>query len=157
MRRRNVIAALVLIALSIGYGVLTAYLPERSLPNTPGPPFFPWINTVILMALSLGLLASGLFGADAAVAGADRTARLRGGAVLALFFGYLLVLPGLGFVLATIPFFALLMTLFGERRPLPVAAGAVGITVILYILFRHGFGVFLPSGVLADLFGGVLA
>jgi putative tricarboxylic transport membrane protein len=151
MRRRNVIAAIVLIALSVGYGVLTAYLPERSLPNTPGPPFFPWINTVILMTLSLALLASGLFGGDARVATTDRGARLRGAAVLGSFFGYLLVLPGLGFVLATIPFFALMMALFGERRPLPVAAGAIGITLVLYILFRYGFSVFLPSGLLGGL------
>ena len=60
MRRRNIIAAAVLIALSIGYGILTAHLPERSLPHTPGPPFFPWIATAVLLALSLCLLAGGM-------------------------------------------------------------------------------------------------
>jgi hypothetical protein len=158
MRRRNLIAAAVLIAVSVGYGILTSQLPTRSLPYTPGPPFFPWIATALLLALSLGLLAQGLFGAvDGAVVAADAAARRRAGAALAVLLGYLVVLPGLGFVLATIPFFALQMLLFGERRPLPVAAGAVGVTLGLYILFRHGFGVFLPRGMLPGLLGGIVA
>lgn len=158
MRRRNLIAAAVLIALSIAYGILTSQLPVRSLPNTPGPHFFPWINTAILVVLSLSLLASGVFGRDEAVPRTtSREARLRALALIGVIAGYLLILPGLGFVLATIPFFALMMMLFGERRPLPVAAGAIGITVTLFVVFRHGFGVFLPRGVLAGLFGGLLA
>lgn len=152
MRRRNIIAAAVLIAFSIGYGILTSQLPERSLPNTPGPPFFPWIATAILLALSLGLLASSVFGRDRAVLpAAPAAARLRALALLGGLVGYLVILPGLGFLLATIPFFALLMLLFGERRPLPVATGSVGVTIALYVLFRHGFGVFLPRGVIEGL------
>ena len=152
MRRRNIIAAAVLIAFSIGYGILTAQLPERSLPHTPGPPFFPWIATAVLLALSLSLLASGLFGRDEEVPpAAPAAARSRALALLGVLVGYLVVLPGLGFLLATIPFFALLMALFGEKRPLPLAAGAVGVTLGLYLLFRHGFGVFLPRGVIEGL------
>jgi hypothetical protein len=136
--------------------MLTSQLPVRSLPDTPGPPFFPWLNTAILLALSLGLLAQCVFGAgDAAPVSADIAARRRGGLLLGAFVAYLLVLPGLGFVVATIPFFAALMILFGERRPVAVSAGAVAMTLFLYVLFRHGFGVFLPRGVLAGLLGGL--
>ena len=103
MRRRNITAALVLLAIGAGYGLLTSQLPTRSLPDTPGPPFFPWINTTVILVLS------------------------------------------------TIPFFAALMVLFGEARPLRVSTGSILSTAFLYLLFRHGFGVFLPTGLLKGL------
>ena len=121
MRRRNIIAAVVLLVVTLGYGALTTQLPVRSLPDTPGPPFFPWINTIILLALSLGLLVQGLMarptGAIEAVATPDNVAtRRRTIWALGAFVVYLVILPGLGFLLATTPFFAALMVLFGERR-----------------------------------------
>lgn len=150
MRRRNIIAALVLLALGVGYGILTSQLPTRSLPDTPGPPFFPWINTIVILALSATLLVQGLVGADGPVPAA---AAGRGRAVWALgvFIVYLLILPGFGFILATAPFFAALMVLFGETRALRVALGAIAATAVLYLVFRHGFGVFLPTGVLKGI------
>ncbi|NNE84011.1 MAG: tripartite tricarboxylate transporter TctB family protein [Alphaproteobacteria bacterium] len=164
MRRRNIIAALVLLAFALVYGALTTQLPIRSLPDTPGPPFFPWINTAILLALSLGLLAQGIWAKtpddgspEATPDGAtEATERWRAVWALGAFLAYLLVLPGLGFLLATIPFFAALMVLFGEKRWLWVAIGSIGISVALYVLFRHGFDVFLPRGVLPDLLATII-
>lgn len=151
MRRKNIIAAVVLIACAILYGVLTANLPVRSLPNTPDPSFFPWINTVIILALSVWLLARGLK-QPATERAPDETGRRRGAVwALGAFVAYLAVMPGLGFILATAPFFAVMMVLFGERRPFWVGGGAVCATVLLYVLFRHGFGVFLPRGLLAGI------
>jgi len=162
MRRRNIIAAVALIVLSLGYGALTTQLPIRSLPDTPGPPFFPWVNTVVLLALSLGLLVQGLRGTAADDSGPPVTssnAVQRRLAIWALgaFVAYLVVLPGLGFLLATAPFFAVLMVLFGEKRWLWVVLGSIGMTTFLYVLFRHGFAVFLPRGILPDLIDGILA
>lgn len=154
MRRRNIIAAVALIVLALVYGVLTSQLPVRSLPDTPGPPFFPWINTVILLALALGLLAQGLLSkTDSGQPVTTSTAAQRRQMIWALgaFVAYLAILPGLGFLLATAPFFAVLMVLFGEKRPFRVAIGSIGVTVFLYVLFRHGFSVFLPRGILPDL------
>ena len=150
MRRRNLIAALFLLALGAGYGILTTQLPVRSLPDTPGPHFFPWINTIVILALSATLLIQGLVGADGPVPprGAERRRAIW---ALGVFVVYLAVLPGLGFILATAPFFAALMVLFGEVRPLRVALGAIIATGFLYLLFRHGFGVFLPTGVLKGI------
>ncbi len=150
MRRRNLIAALVLLALGAGYGVLTSQLPVRSLPDTPGPPFFPWINTIVILALSALLLVQGLRGADEP-APAKTEGRQRAIWALGVFIVYLAILPGLGFILATAPFFAALMVLFGETRALRVAGGAIVVTGVLYLLFRHGFGVFLPTGVLKGI------
>ncbi len=150
MRRRNIIAALVLLALGVSYGVLTSQLPARSLPDTPGPPFFPWINAAVILALSAMLLVQGLVSADGPPP-PQGGVRLRAIWALGAFFVYLLILPGLGFLLATAPFFAALMILFGETRALRVAAGAIAATAVLYLLFRHGFGVFLPTGVLKGI------
>ncbi len=151
MRRKNIIAAVVLIACAILYGVLTANLPVRSLPNTPDPSFFPWINTVIILALSVWLLARGLKQPATERAPDGTGQRRRAAWALGAFVAYVAVMPSLGFILATAPFFAVMMVLFGERRPFWVGGGAVCATVLLYVLFRHGFGVFLPRGLLAGI------
>jgi putative tricarboxylic transport membrane protein len=149
MRHRNIIAALVLLALGVGYGIFTSQLPVRSLPDTPGPPFFPWINTIVILALSATLLIQGLMQGQADEPVPPPAAgRQRAIWALGVFVVYLAILPGFGFILATAPFFAALMVLFGEVRPLRVAAGAIIATGLLYLLFRHGFSVFLPTGLL---------
>ena len=60
MGRRNVIAALVLLVLGATYAVLTTQLPDRTIPNTPGPSFFPWVVTGSLLVLAAGLLVQGI-------------------------------------------------------------------------------------------------
>ena len=150
MRRRNIIAALVLLVIGLGYGVLTSQLPTRSLPDTPGPPFFPWINTIVILSLSATLLLQGLVGAGGSTP-SFAGARCRTTWALGAFVVYLMVLPGLGFIVSTAPFFAALMILFGELRLLRVAVGAILATLFLYLLFRHGFGVFLPAGLLKGI------
>jgi len=157
MRRKNIVAAVVLIVCGLIYGYLAGGLPERSLPDTPGPSFFPWVVTAILLGLSAALLFQAL-AMERGVAPAieqtpmkardDRRLALR---ALGAFLAYIVLLPALGFIIATIPFFAVLMVLFGERRPFPVVAGALVMTAILYGVFRHGFGIFLPRGLLQGI------
>lgn len=145
-----------LIVCGLVYGYLAWGLPVRSLPNTPGPSFFPLVVTVVIVALSAVLLIQALamerdppaLQHEGATGASDR--RLAG-FLLVVILAYIVLLPVLGFILATIPFFAVLMVLFGERRPLLVAVGALAMTAVLYGLFRHGFGVFLPRGLLAGI------
>ena len=154
MRHRNITAALVLLGVTVGYGYLTSQLPARTLPNTPDPSFFPWINTVLLGVLSIALLVQGVLRmADTGIAarggGMSRTV----GMALGCFLVFLLALPHLGFILAGIPFFAAFMVLYGERRISWLLAGAIGAPIFLYVLFRHGFVVLLPRGLLSGLIG----
>ena len=151
MRRKNIIAGVVLIFISLWYGYLTSELPVRTLPNTPDPSFFPWINTIILLVLSVSLLIQGLFFTEQGERKVDPFAARLVAASLSLFFIYLLILPSLGFVVASIPFFAGMMVLFEERRPVWVASSSVAVTVLLFSAFRYGFGVLLPLGVLDGL------
>jgi len=61
------------------------------------------------------------------------------------------VLPSLGFLLASVPFFGGMMMVFGERRPVWLIAGSVGIAVGLFYLFRLVFTIYLPAGVLKGI------
>ena len=152
MRRKNIIAAVVLMSFALVYGVLTAYLPVRTLPNTPDPSFFPWINTVIIAVLSFWLLVRGLKQVPTEPRSVEKPDRRRlAGWALGVFAVYLALMPTLGFILATLPFFAIMMFLYGERRAVWIGVGTVSATILMYVLFRHGFGVFLPRGLLAGI------
>lgn len=154
MRRRNIVAALVLIALGIGYGYLTAGLPKRSLPNTPDPSFFPWIITGSLLLLAVILLVQGLAAPRTRSDEAPGAAPLRAPAVfLAAFVVYVAALPYTGFLVASVPFFAALMALYGERRWPVIAAASLVAPVLLVVLFRNVFQVPLPPGLLAGVLG----
>ncbi len=154
MATRNLIAALGLIAFAVWYGVLTAGLPERGIPNTPGPSFFPWIITASLAVLAAALLRQGLRAArrgDTLIAPGQPA--VLGATALAAFVVYLALLPVLGFLVASIPFFAAMMALYGERRPAWLALGSVACPAGLFVLFRHLFQIPLPRGVLPMLGG----
>jgi hypothetical protein len=58
---------------------------------------------------------------------------------------YTLALPFVGYLAASIVTFAALIAIAGERRPLRIAAGAVGIALLLYLLFGVVFQVHLPT------------
>lgn len=144
-----------LIVCSLAYGYFAWGLPVRSLPNTPGPSFFPLLVTVVLLALSATLLVQGLLAPNDGEMPTEETPKrfcirktLLALSVLLL---YIAVLPTLGFILSTLPLFAALMVLYGERRPLVVLVGTVVMTIVLYGLFRHGFNIFLPRGLLAGI------
>jgi hypothetical protein len=154
MKQRNIVAAAVLILLSMAYGYLTSKLPIRTLPDTPDPAFMPWINTVLLCGLGALLLWQALGTGE--TDDADRPGTMldaRTGAFLAVFVGYVVLLPVLGFVFASIPFFAVVMMLFGERRRLWILIGSVAGPLLMFAIFRHGFDVVLPRGVLGSLLG----
>ena len=148
MGHRNLAAGIVLLAAGIGYGFATGQLPDRTLPDTPGPAFFPWLITLGLLGLSAALAVRGLI----AVRRRDEVFsgyRLPGRGWLALggFAAYLLLLPYAGFVLASVPFCGGLVVLYGERRAVIALAAAVLIPLILFLVFSTGFQVLLPRGV----------
>ena len=154
MKQRNIIAAIVLLLLAAGYGYMTAGLPERSLPDTPPPSFMPWINTVFLASLAVLLFLRSLRPENETVdESPDKPSDLPAGGFLVLFILYIAVLPFAGFLLASIPFFAGMVLLFGERRPIWIVAGAIGMPLLLFAVFRYGFSVLLPQGALERLIG----
>ncbi len=153
MALRNIVAGAALLALGIVYFYLATQLPERSLPNIPGPAFFPYLIAVVLIGLSGALLVQGLRTYRRAPVELDLAARTPAIAALALFAAYLAVLPHLGFLAASIPFAAGMIWLYGGRRRMLVAAGAIGLPLALSLLFREVFRIPLPHGSWS-VFGG---
>ena len=148
LARRDVIVGAILLVIGVVYGLMTATLPNRSLPNTPGPAFFPWLITAGLLVLSVALLTRSLTvdGYESPQASSDRLAYRR---VLFLiwFSVYLVMLPYAGFLPASVPFFIGLMWLYGERRRLALTLATIIIPACLFYLFRLGFQILLPAGV----------
>ena len=146
MALRNIVAAAALLALGITYGYMATQLPERSQSNLPGPAFFPYLITIILVALALGLLVQGIRGYRRAPL--DLNLRERGPAIAALllFAAYLVALPRLGFLLASIPFAGAMIWLYGGRSWLFVVAGAAALPLFLSLLFREVLRIPLPHG-----------
>ncbi len=146
MARRNVIAALVLLAFSAVYAVLSGELPDRSIPNTPGPSFFPLVIVTVIAVLSLALLVAGIRELSDERTAVDGATTRTGWITLLAFLIYLASFPFLGFLLASIPFFAVLMALYGARSPFRIAVGSLVIPVGLYFLFTGVFQILLPRG-----------
>lgn len=144
MNTRDLAAGAACVLLAAGYGWLAAQLPARSLPNTPGPAFVPWVLAVALGVLGALLALSALrqpASAAPAAAGMGRPA-----AALAALACYVALLPWAGFMATSIAFCAALMWIAGERRWWAIAAGAVGMPLALTLVFRYGFQILLPRG-----------
>jgi hypothetical protein len=148
MAHKNIAAAIGLLAFTGWYAVMTTGLPERDvMPNTPGPSFFPWLISAAIAALSIALLVQGIAGLKRANGAATEPYDVKTPVLaLASFVIYLGALPYLGFVPASVLFFAALMWLYGARNPAIIAAGAVLGPLILFVLFRYGFNIILPRG-----------
>lgn len=146
MARRELVAACILLVVTAAFGWLTMGLPDRALPNTPGPAFFPGLTTIALAVLSVALLVRGLRAADPEQTTLAAPLTSRSWIALGAFVVYLLAMPTLGFLTASVPFFAVLTWLYGERRATVVALTSVGVPVALSLIFRSGFQILLPRG-----------
>lgn len=61
--------------------------------------------------------------------------------------GYLGLLKLLGFIPASVIFLALLQYLVGQRKYFILWILAIVVPLVLYITFRHGMGIMLPTGI----------
>lgn len=151
--QRYLLAGAILLAAGAGYAWAITLLPDRSLPGTPGPEFFPILIAVGLIGLAAALAIRGLLELRAlrALRGQSRTHAdyslpPRGWFALGGFAAYLVLLPFAGFAVASVPFFGGLMVLFGERRTPAIVLAAVTIPLTLYLVFTTGFRILLPAG-----------
>ena len=152
MRRRNLLSAIILIAIGTGYAVLAQDLPTRNIENATGPSFFPLVVISCFLILSAALLVQGILPAVSdTVPSIPKIPARRYGSGLAAAVIYLVALPYLGFIVANIPLFAVLMMLYGEKRLTWVIGGSVIITLLVFFLFREVFQILLPAGVLGNL------
>ncbi|MAI11837.1 MAG: hypothetical protein CBD27_07465 [Rhodospirillaceae bacterium TMED167] len=152
MRKRNTISGIFLLALTIGYGVMTANLPTRAIEDSTQPSFFPWVVTVCLLILSLLLLLQGVLPIASIQAPAPiNVKKWKIFSALISVIVYLVALPQLGFVVANIVLFGALMLLYGERRPVPLISGSILVPIAIFLIFRDLFQIRLPSGILGGI------
>jgi putative tricarboxylic transport membrane protein len=154
---RDGIAGLICLALSIGLLVLTRGLPQSSFVPV-GPDFYPRIVLVIMAVLSVMLVVSDVWQqrtqTAAAAAGAESKPEKRNyrlvGLTFAVFAGYVVLLPLVGYRLATFLFMAALQAVIdpprGTRRWAVVLVSALASAAITYVIFDNYLSVLLPRG-----------
>ena len=151
----NRVAALLLIALSLGYGYFTLQQPRAQALGDPGLALFPWILTICLLFLSGIVLFQDIRGVAIPKHFSFKftPAVTRSGIGLGLVLVYFYVVPYLGFMLSSFLFFGSIMWLCGERRPLRLVGYSFGIPFFLLIFFQELFQIPLPKwGVLWGVF-----
>ena len=152
MRNRNLIASLVLLLFCAGYAYLTANLGTRAIEDTTQPSFFPWLITACLTILSFSLLLQVCITSSIQTASKPLnipSKRLSSALILSI--SYLAILPLLGFVGANILLFSGLMYLYGERRLIQILTFSFLIPIVIFYLFREGFQIHLPAGILEKI------
>lgn len=139
--REKIVIGAVLLAISIGYGYMTAHLPTRNLPNTLGLDFMPWVYDILLAILSLLLIGSGIWGSTGGAGAKQLGGREIGGTFIlfAIFVAYIYLIDAVGFLIVT-PFVVFAMMLLGgARQYVKMGVISVVVTVTIYVLFRYVF------------------
>ena len=154
---QNVVSGIICLVLSLGMLVLTRGLPQSSFVPV-GPDFYPRIVLVIMAVLSVLLIAADLWPqgakraeAPAAAAPAPETRNYRlVGVTYAVFIGYVILLPLVGYRVSTFIFVAALQAVFesprGARSWGLVMVSALATALVTYIVFNDYLSVLLPRG-----------
>ncbi len=147
MPLKNVIISMIMLLIGSSYLYFSLQLPVRSIGNVPGPSFFPLVISAIVLFLAAALLVNGIVNLrNEQPQEAEPAVPKRVISTLVWFVLYLIALPYVGFLVASVPFFAGLMMLCEQKKLVPVAIGSILIPVFLYFLFRQGFNILLPAG-----------
>jgi putative tricarboxylic transport membrane protein len=127
-----------------GAGLALASLAIETAPAETGlsARFFPLLLSVALVLLGGGLA---IHGGQRELSQALAQLLVPRALVLAgLLLVYFLGFPYIDFRLSTWLFMLTAMVVLGSRRPVELVAVPVGVSLGVYLLFRHGFSVLLP-------------
>ncbi|MFA5915677.1 MAG: tripartite tricarboxylate transporter TctB family protein [Burkholderiales bacterium] len=153
---QNSIAGLICLALSIGMLVLTRGLPQSTFVPI-GPDFYPRIVLTIMAVLSVLLIVIDLrqqsakdTEAPAAAAAPEKRNYRLVGVTYAVFTGYVILLPLVGYRVATFIFVAALQAVFdpprGARGWALLMVSGLATSLVTYIVFNDYLSVLLPRG-----------
>ncbi len=136
-----------LILILIGAGVIVGALKLRVGSATePQPGFFPFVGGVLLLVLSSVLLVQALRGRGI---GSRAFGELRRPAILiAAMVVYVIILEGVGYVIATIILSAVILRILETKSWWALAVVSLVLSIGSYLLFDRLLGVTLPSGIL---------
>ena len=150
-KKKEVVIGAAMLATGLIYLFLTANLPRKAFIDAAFVPYLLAAGMCILGVLQL-LAAWGQAPREDAAAAEAGPDYLTVGKTLGLIVGYIAVLQWLGFPIATVAYFYLqflVLTPHDHRvshgRYLLIALCAA---VFIYVVFRHGFDLLLPAGLL---------
>jgi putative tricarboxylic transport membrane protein len=131
------------------FGATAAYestkLPFGTI-HSPGPGFFPWWTSILIVLLALVLLVQVLTSRSAAAAGEGFGRIAKVVALLIVLAAYTFLLDLVGYPLCTF-FLVLFMLRVTDPQPWAIAVGVAGITAVgSYIVFAMWLSVPLPRG-----------
>jgi len=131
------------------FGATAAYestkLPFGTI-HSPGPGFFPWWTSILIVLLALVLLVQVLTSRSAAAAGEGFGRIAKVVALLSVLAAYTFLLDPVGYPLCTF-FLVLFMLRVTDPQPWAIAVGVAGITAVgSYIVFAMWLSVPLPRG-----------
>lgn len=147
--RTDEIGSLLLLALAAGIFRVTADFPSGF--GETGPGFYPRALAVLIALFALVQLVGSIGDADREPHEITLEETLRVLGVLALLVGYVLAMPRLGFVPATVAFLAVAMWYSGVRAYGRLAVVAVGLTLVLHYIFAEFLRIPLPEGTVIDV------
>ncbi|MBZ4655118.1 MAG: hypothetical protein JG781_2475 [Peptococcaceae bacterium] len=150
MKKADIIAGILGLALSVYVAWAAAQFPEDKV-LLLGPHFFPTLLAIGLGLMSLILIAKAMLG-KAKKAGEtfdlkDPGIQRAGIALLATIL-YGILLPHVGFIIMSIVYLFFLMCLLKQRNYSKMLAIALGVTFIVYGIFRVALNITLPTGFL---------
>ncbi len=158
MLGRDGVAGIICLGLSIALLVLTRGLPQSAMVPI-GPDFYPRIVLSIMAVLSVLLIAAdvrsrrrrrGGGASPGATAVADQRNYRLVAVTFSVFAAYVLLLPYLGFRVATFVFVAALQVVLGNprgwRRWAIVIIAALATVIVTYLAFELYLSVLLPRG-----------
>ncbi|SNZ12035.1 Tripartite tricarboxylate transporter TctB family protein [Natronoarchaeum philippinense] len=139
------ISSVLLLALSAGVFVVSGDFPRG--PGITGPAFFPRVISVLIAAFALAQLGKRLYVSRVRSYEITHEVAVQVFAVFGLVVAYVLALPWIGFVPATIAFLLAAMWYSGVGSLPRAVVVAVGVTLALYYTFIVFLRVPLPEGV----------
>ncbi len=174
MNRANVFSGIFCLAFGLLLAGLASQVPNFTMTDQLGGRFFPMLVAIGIIICSVGLIITGLMNIEIAggqVGGKNADApedeepedtpeevvinepqifgmpapRARLFGFIASMAVYTLILNLVGYIVASLIVFTAMIVIAGERRPIPVIAGSVFITAILYALFAVIFGMNVPE------------
>jgi hypothetical protein len=155
LKNGEVLAGSILFLMGM-FMLLNAVIFGRAINTGIGADFFPKIVSCALLAVSVGLVHSGIKTEKSFAVNNETMPAKKGNypvftAALGVFLVYGFLMPILGFIIATIPFtFCLIMLLVpAKNKKIPFFLGiSVAVSLGTYLLFVKIFFVMLPAGLL---------
>jgi len=145
MRRADLVIGLVLLLFTGLYAQQSFLIRRGFASDRLGPAFFPRLLALALGVLALLLIVRALTGrSDPSRPPALRTGVFAG--VLLLMVAYAFLMPRVGFLIATPVLLGAVIWILGLRSWTTLLGTALGITVVLYVVFGRALHVLLPMG-----------